>query len=110
MRQYEPDLMIKNSRFKELYAKSDTKTQGQVKEEIARLVEAEPEYADEKNYGHLCNLFTAMAFCFVYEDMGMSRKSSVKYVEKAMLKAVKPRRKRMKKHSKNRFFIPFIKS
>lgn len=59
MKDYDPEKMISDSRFTVLFADSDKAMQEKVLSRIGRLVSDNRPYADDKNYGFLCNLFTS---------------------------------------------------
>ena len=53
--------MISKSRFKDYYAKWSSDEQKRLLEIMERLIRENSEYADNKNYGHMCNLITSLA-------------------------------------------------
>ncbi len=65
---YLPKKMIRKSRFSVLYDNSDDSAKRFVTERISRYIAENPEYCDNKNYGHLCNLFSALAYEEYFEQ------------------------------------------
>ncbi len=63
---YEPIKMLRKSRFVDLYNGTEAKVQSNVIEHIQKLLKENEEYTNSGNYGHLCNLFSALAFCILY--------------------------------------------
>lgn len=106
---YVSEKMIAKSRFSVLFERSDERTKDLVKERIADLVSQNKEYADDKNYAHLCNLLTSLAFVQVYMDEGMSREERIAKVRDAMYEYIAPQKIKMQKFSSNPLFIPFLK-
>ena len=109
MKDYDPRKMISDSRFSVLFADSDKAMQEKVLSRIGRLVSDNRPYADDKNYGFLCNLFTSLAFVFSYEERGRTREESIAIVRNAMYDFVKPQIDTMKKLSRLPVFVPFLK-
>ena len=109
MKDYDPEKMISDSRFSVLFADSDKAMQEKVLSRIGRLVRDNRPYADDKNYGFLCNLFTSLAFVFSYEERGRTREESIAIVRNAMYDFVKPQINTMKKLSRLPVFVPFLK-
>lgn len=105
---YIAEKMVKTSRFYDLYNASNQAMKKDVLQRITNFVK-ESKYTDLKNYGHLCNIFSSMAFCFVYESYGYSRDESIDKIKSAMYEYLQPQKERMQKLSKSRLFIPFLK-
>ncbi len=40
---------------------------------MSRLISENPDYADQKNYGHMCNLVTSLAMVMTLEEKGVPR-------------------------------------
>lgn len=109
MKKYIPEDMMKKSRFRDLYSSCETSTVLMTMSIMQKLIDENEEYADDENYGHLCNLFSAMAFCLAFEAQGSDRKKSLERVKTAMYEALKPQINRMKGLSKSPLFIPLLK-
>ena len=67
-------------------------------------------YKEEANYGHLCNLYPALAFCRVYEKLGKTRQESIEAVKSAMYDFLAPERRKMEELAAEGRFIQYIKS
>lgn len=106
---YVPKKMIKKSRFKDFYLTLDNDVRKNVSSNIDKLINENPSYTDKKNFSYLCNLFTSLALEQVFEDIGKSRKESIEIVKNAMYKYIEPQVEEMKKLSKSKYFIPFLK-
>lgn len=109
MKKYFADQMIAKSRFTVLYQNADREIQESVKKYMQKLITENKKYTDKGNYSYLCNLFTAMAFCFAYEDRGLTRAEGLDKVRKAMYLFIEPKIQQMKKLSSMPFFIPILK-
>ena len=110
MKKYDPEKMTSDSRFSTLFASSDKALQKSVLNKIGGLVSDNRQYADDKNYGFLCNLFSALAFIFAYEERGKTRDESISLVKNAMYDYIKPQIKQMKNLSRLPVFVPFLKA
>lgn len=105
---YLPEKMIKKSRFSVLYDNSDNSAKRFVTERISRYIDENPEYCDNKNYGHLCNLFSALAYEEYFEQSCL-RAEAIEKVKSAMYEYLKPQISKMQRLSENPLFIPFLK-
>ena len=73
---YIPQHMIEQSRFIDLYKEWYEEDRVHLTDKMNCLIRENSEYTDTKNYGHMCNLLTALAIIMVLEDKGMSRKEA----------------------------------
>lgn len=105
---YEPLSMIKNSRFVKLFYCCDEKIKEEVLREMYNIIK-ESSYADEKNYGHLCNIFSSIAFYCVFQQNGKSKEQSLDVVQNAMYEYIEPQKKTLQKIAKVPGFIKLIK-
>lgn len=105
---YIPEKMVSRSRFSDLYNNSETFAKHFVIDKISCYISENPEYCDNKNYGHLCNLFSALAFEEFFEQ-SCSRAEAIEKVQKAMYKYLEPMVGKMRRLSENPIFIPFLK-
>ncbi|MEW9094836.1 MAG: L-2-amino-thiazoline-4-carboxylic acid hydrolase [Clostridiaceae bacterium] len=105
---YDSLSMIKNSRFVKLFDCCDEKTKKAVLVKIDNLIK-ESSYTDEKNYGHLCNIFSSMAFYYIFQENGKSKKESLDVVQNAMYEFIEPQKKKLQKVAKLPGFIKLIK-
>lgn len=105
---YIPEKMVLRSRFSDLYNNSETSVKHFVIDKISCYINENLEYCDNKNYGHLCNLFSALAFEKFFEQ-SCSRAKAIEKVQKAMYKYLEPMVEKMRRLSENPIFIPFLK-
>ena len=105
---YIPEKMVSKSRFSDLYNNSETSAKQFVIDKICCYISENREYCDNKNYGHLCNLFSALAFEDLFEQ-SCSRDEAIEIVRKAMYKYLEPTVEKMRRLSENPFFVPFLK-
>lgn len=68
MKKYIPEKMIMQSRFRNFYSEWSGNDKLSLCEKMSELITENPDYADDKNYGHLCNLITALAIVLVLEE------------------------------------------
>lgn len=101
--------MVVQSRFKDYYNKLDEQEQRRLTTIMARLIKENSEYADPKNYGHLCNLITALAMIIMLEENGKTRKEAEEIAAAAMYKFIEPQIASMQKLASNSWFVRFLK-
>ena len=109
MKRYIPEKMIRESRFKDFFASLDNSERQQVTDRIERLIAENTEYADSRNYGHLCNLLTSLALVMILEENGKDRREAEKIVADAMYRFIEPQIISMKKLSAHSWFVGFLK-
>lgn len=105
---YIPEKMLEKSRFSVLYNNSDNSAKRFVTEKIRQYIDENSQYCDSKNYGHLCNLFSALAFETFFEQE-CSRAEAIEKVKNAMYEYLEPTVLKMRRLSENPLFIPFLK-
>lgn len=101
--------MIAKSRFKDFFNELDKNEQIRLTELVTRLINENKEYADSKNYGHLCNLITSLAIVIMLEENGNSRKEAENIVAKTMYEFIEPQIDVMQKLASNSWFVNFLK-
>ena len=106
---YCPQKMIAKSRFKDFFNELDKNEQIRLTELVTRLINENKEYADSKNYGHLCNLITSLAIVIMLEENGNSRKEAENIVAKTMYEFIEPQIDVMQKFASNSWFVNFLK-
>lgn len=109
MKKYIPEEMIKKSRFKDYYAKWSSDEQKRLLEIMERLIRENSEYADNKNYGHMCNLMTSLAMEMALEEMGKTRSEAQDAVAQAMYSFIQPKIAPMQKLASNSWFVGMLK-
>ncbi|MBQ8195332.1 MAG: L-2-amino-thiazoline-4-carboxylic acid hydrolase [Oscillospiraceae bacterium] len=108
-KKYDPEKMIAKSRFKDFYNELKKEEQLRLTALMTRLIKENSEYADSKNYGHLCNLITSLAIVLMLEENGRSRKEAEDIVAAAMYKFIEPQIDVMQKLASNSWFVGFLK-
>lgn len=108
-KRYIPQKMIVKSRFKDYYNGLKKTEQLRLTALMAQLIKENLEYADSKNYGHLCNLITSLAMIMMLEENGKNRKEAENIVTAAMYKFIEPQIASMKKLAGNGWFVEFLK-
>lgn len=109
MKRYIPEKMIENSRFRVFYQTWNEDEKKQLIATIDRLTHENSEYADNNNYGHLCNLLTSLAMVMVLIDKGKTKEEAEKTVADAMYEYIQPQIDSMKKIAGHGWFVPFLK-
>ena len=108
-KKYDPEKMIAKSRFKDFYNELKKEEQLRLTALMTRLIKENSEYADSKNYGHLCNLITSLAIVLMLEENGRSRKEAEDIVAAAMYKFIEPQIDVMQKLASNGWFVGLLK-
>lgn len=106
---YDPEKMIEKSRFIALYNRSEQSEKSRIIEIMSRLLKENSEYADSKNYGHLCNLITSLAMVMMLEENGRTHKQAVDEVAETMYTFVQPKIASMQKLGSKPWFVGFLK-
>lgn len=106
---YIPKKMIKNSRFKVFFKGLDKEKQAKTLQIMDKLILENKDYADEKNYEYLCNLFSCLALEMMLEEKGKSREESEKVVIEAMHRFIEPSVKSMRRLSSLPCFVLLLK-
>lgn len=106
---YVASKMINKSRFNDLVKTLNAQQYEKTIGNINRLISENSEYVEDKNYGHLCNLFTSLALVWMYEEEGKSKQESEKIVLDAMYQYLKPQVVSMQKLASHKWFVPMLK-
>lgn len=101
--------MIMQSRFKDFYGEWSERDRLRLCEKMSELIAENSDYADDKNYGHLCNLITALAMVLVLEEGGMVRSEAEKAVGDAMYTFLAPTKAPMEKLASHGWFVKMLK-
>ena len=109
MKRYIPAQMIRKSRFITFFETWSENEKAQLITQMNRLIKENQEYADSKNYGHLCNLLTSIAMIMVLEQNGRTREEAEKEVSEAMYEYIKPQIVSMKKLAGHGWFVRLLK-
>ncbi len=108
-KKYVPEKMIVKSRFRNYYATWEPNNKLRLMSRMSQLLEENSEYADAKNYSHMCNLITALAMEQVLEESGKSRRESQETVANAMYDFLKPMVPKMQKLASLGCFVRILK-
>ena len=87
---YDPEKMIAKSRFRDFYAAWEPNDKLHLISRMSQLLKENSEYADAKNFEHMCNLITALAMEQVIEENGKPRREAQETVANAMYDFLKP--------------------
>ena len=109
MKKYIPEKMIMQSRFSDFYSKWSERDKLRLCEKMSELIAENSDYTDDKNYGHLCNLITALAMVIVLEESGKSRSEAEKNVADAMYTFLEPTKASMEKLASHSCFVKLLK-
>ena len=109
MKKYIPAQMIRKCRFITFFETWSENEKAQLIAQMNRLIKENQEYADSKNYGHLCNLLTSIAMIMVLEQNGRTREEAEKEVSEAMYEYIKPQIVSMKKLAGHGWFVRLLK-
>ena len=109
MKKYKPQKMISQSRFRDYFKTWNSDEQDLLLRKMQQLLSENSDYADDKNYGHLCNLITSLAMVMVLEENGKARSEAEKAVADAMYKFIEPQIKSMEKLASHSWFVDFLK-
>ena len=107
--QYIAEKMLKASRFRDLAKTLNEDERARAIQNIDRLLDENKEYADSKNYGHLCNLLSALALVQMYEAEGRERTEAQQSVLEAMYRYLEPQVSSMQRLAAHRWFVPMLK-
>lgn len=109
MKKYIPEKMIMQNRFKDFYGEWSERDRLRLCEKMSELIAENSDYADDKNFGHLCNLITALAMVLVLEEGGMVRSEAEKAVGDAMYTFFAPTKASMEKLASHGWFVKMLK-
>lgn len=108
-KKYDPEKMIAKSRFRNYYAAWEPNNKLHLISRMSQLLEENSEYADAKNYSHLCNLITALAMEQVLEESGTPRREAQETVANAMYDFLRPMVPKMQKLASLGCFVRILK-
>lgn len=109
MKKYIPEKMIKQSRFSDFYSEWSERDKLRLHEKMSELIAENSNYTDDKNYGHLCNLITALAMVIVLEESGKSRSEAEKNVADAMYTFLESTKASMERLASHSWFVKLLK-
>ena len=109
IKKYVPEKMIAKSRFRNYYATWEPDNRLHLISRMSQLLEENSEYADSKNYSHMCNLITALAMEQVLEESGKPRREAQETVANVMYDFLKPMVPKMQKLASLGCFVRILK-
>ena len=106
---YVSEKMIQKSRFRDFYGQWENNDKKNLVRIMSRLIKENPDYADQKNYGHMCNLVTSLAMVMALEEKGVPRSEAQNAVAQAMYLFVQPQIASMQKLGSKPWFVGMLK-
>ena len=108
MKKYVAEKMIKKSRHIDYFNTLNVETKNKILNRIDELVEEENKYCDKGNYGHLCNILSAIAIYEVLQET-KSEAEAFEIVSNEMYKFIEPTREKFQKIATKSWFWPVMK-
>ena len=109
MGKYVAKKMIKKSRHINFFNTLDRDMKANILARIDELVREEKEYCDKGNYGHLCNMLTAISVYETLQKHGMSEEVAFKVTSDEMYKFLQPNREKFQKLATKKWFWKVMK-
>ena len=109
LKKYKAKLMIKKSRHIDYFNKLDNNIQIDIIKRIDELIIEEKEYCDKGNYGHLCNILSAISLYELLQKHGKSEEESLNIVGEEMYKYIQKSKIKFQKMSKRIWFWGLMK-
>ena len=106
---YSAERMIAKSRHIHFYLTLDGELRRAAADRVEQLIREEKAYCDRGNYGHLCNLFTAIALYETLQRYGMTEEQAFSAVAEEMHRFIQPKRKRFQRMAEKNWFWPAMK-
>ena len=107
---YVPEKMIQKSRFRDFYGQWENSDKKNLVRIMSRLIKENPDYADRKNYGHMCNLVTSLAMVMILEEKGVPCSEAQNAVAQAMYLFVQPQIASMQKLGSKPWFVGMLRT
>lgn len=107
MKKYEPQLLVKISRYRNYFPTLPNDIQQDIYKRMNELIKEEEQYCDKGNYKHMAQIFTSIAMYEVLQDHGKTEEEAYRIVSEEMWKMLTPESYR--KMAKLPFFIPMMK-
>ena len=109
LKKYNAKSMIKKSRHINYFNTLDDNLKKDILKRINELIDEEKEYADRGNYGHLCNLLSAIAIFEVLQKHGKSKEEALNIIGDEMYKFIQKTKEKFQRLSKKRWFWSVMK-
>ncbi len=107
MKKYEPEALVKVSRYQNYFPTLVPELQRNVYRRMKALIEEEKEYCDDGNYKHMAQILTSIALYEALQQYGKSEEEAYRIVSEEMWKFLDP--SGMQKLAKLPFFLPLMK-
>ena len=109
MKRYQAQAMIQKSRHALYFPLLERDVRQDVIARVEQLIREENAFCDRGNYGHLCNIFTAIALYEALQAHGRSEEEAFAAVSGEMYKFLQPGRRRFQRLSAKGWFWPVMK-
>ena len=106
MKKYEPEVLVKISRYQNYFPTLVPELQRNVYRRMKDLIEEEKEYCDDGNYKHMAQILTSIALYEALQQYGKSEEA-YRIVSEEMWRFLNP--SGMQKLAKLSFFLPLMK-
>ena len=90
---YIPSVMIQVGRYAQLFRQLKQDVREQVLIKMESLIRKEQLLCDQGNYGHLCNIFSAISLYEILQKQGKSKEEAYKIISEAMWKELEKTKK-----------------
>lgn len=107
MKKYEPEALVKISRYQNYFPTLVPELQRNVYRRMKDLIEEEKEYCDDGNYKHMAQILTSIALYEALQQYGKSEEEAYRIASEEMWKFLDP--SGMQKLAKLPFFLPLMK-
>ena len=107
MKKYEPEKLVKISRYQNYFPTLDDEIKADVYKRMGELIKEESGYCDKGNYSHMAQILTSTALYEVMQRHGSSEEDAYRAVSEEMWAFLDP--SSMQKMAKRRFFLPLMK-
>ena len=107
MKKYEPEKLVKISRYQNYFPTLDDDIKADVYKRMGELIKEESVYCDKGNYSHMAQILTSTALYEVLQRHGSSEEDAYRAVSEEMWAFLDP--SSMQKMAKRRFFLPLMK-
>lgn len=110
MRGYSALPMLRRSLNFRHFQSLDSDARRRVLDRMETLIQDEKEFCDRGNYQHLCDIFSTIAMYETFRTMGWGEEESIEVLGNELYKALEPRRIKMEKLAKHRWFWWLIRA
>lgn len=107
--EYRAEEMLLQGKLATLFQSGSKEEQQAVLRLVEALVKENGEYTDSRNYGHLCSLFPAIAYCRLWEGQGLAQEECFARLEEAIHAFVLPQIEKMQAAARLPGYIASLK-